>query len=201
MLSRPALPGLSRESGASLIEVLVSILVIALGILSMAAVQSNAIRYQKTTEFRAMATMLAADLADRMRANETGAATDQYRIASDSYADGLLTEDNEGTQPSCGTLDADGALTPCSVNDISALDLFEWRRRVRMTLPNAAVHIAQFDTAQRAIEFWVGWTEADDKDASGNSRAPRATECPPTDVWAEGKDDPAFHCVYLRVAL
>ena len=57
------------QRGATLIEVLVSILLMALGVLAMAAMQVNAVQYGKTSEFRTVASLLANDLSDRMRAN------------------------------------------------------------------------------------------------------------------------------------
>ena len=188
-----------RQAGASLIEILVSVLIIALGILAMAAVQSNAIRFQKTTEYRAIATMLAADLADRMRANEVGAIGNLYSSKSTSYANGKLTATNQGTLPVCGTVSAAGVLSPCTVAEIRNQDIYQWRLRTRMTLPGASVHIR--DIQQGAIEFWIAWTEADNVDASGNSRAPQSAECPKPPIWTAEAGDPEFHCVFLRVAL
>lgn len=189
----------SRQAGASLIEVLVSVLVIALGILTMAAVQSNAIRFQKTSEFRAIATLMASELADRMRANEIGVSDNLYAVASASYSAGKITTDNQGSAQTCGTLDASKVLTGCTVQQMASQDLYEWRKRVRMTLPGASIHIGNFDATQNAAEFWIAWTEADDKDASGASRSAVSAECPPTTVWAATTT--SFQCVFLRVAL
>lgn len=191
----------SPQAGATLIEILVSVLVIALGLLTMASVQSNSVKFQKTSEFRAIATLLASDLADRMRANQPGVAAQGYSVASGSFSDGMLTADNEGASQACGTI-VGGALQPCTTQEMAAQDLFEWRSRLRASLPNAAVHVSQFDATQRAVELWVAWVDAADKDSSGDSKAARSAECPPAKVWASAAKDPSeFHCVFLRVAL
>ncbi|RZK98755.1 MAG: type IV pilus modification protein PilV, partial [Rubrivivax sp.] len=56
------------QLGASLIEVLVAILVVSIGILSMVAMQANAVKFSKTSENRAIGALLVNDLADRLRA-------------------------------------------------------------------------------------------------------------------------------------
>lgn len=192
----------SRQAGATLIEILVSVLVIALGLLTMASVQSNSVKFQKTSEFRAIATLLASDLADRMRANQPGAEAQGYTVASDSFSDGLISTDNEGAPQACGTIDDLGKLQTCTPAQMAAQDLFEWRSRLRASLPNTAVHVSQYDAAQRAVELWIAWVDAADKDSGGDSKAPRSAECPPAKVWGSDAKDPAeFHCVFLRVAL
>lgn len=191
----------SRQAGATLIEILVSVLVIALGLLTMASVQSNSVKFQKTSEFRAIATLLASDLADRMRANQLGVAAQSYAVASGSFSDGLLTANNEGAKQACGAI-VNGELQKCTQQEMAAEDLYEWRSRLRASLPNASVHVSQYDVAQRAIELWIAWVDAADKDSGGDSKAARSAECPPAKVWASNAKDPAeFHCVFLRVAL
>ena len=59
-----------RMSGVSLIEVLVSIVVASIGLLALAGVNAAALRYAKMTQYRAVATQMASDIADRMRANK-----------------------------------------------------------------------------------------------------------------------------------
>lgn len=192
----------ARQQGATLIEILVSVLVIALGLLTMASVQSNSVKFQKTSEFRAVATLLASDLADRMRANQPGVVAQGYAVNSGSFSEGLLTADNEGATQACGTIDALGKLQPCSEQQMAAEDMYEWRSRLRASLPNASVHVSQYDATQRAVELWIAWVDAADKDSGGDSKAARSAECPPDKVWGSDTKDPAeFHCVFLRVAL
>ncbi|WP_052162221.1 type IV pilus modification protein PilV [Aquabacterium sp. NJ1] len=191
----------SRQAGATLIEILVSVLVIALGLLTMASVQSNSVKFQKTSEFRAIATLLASDLADRMRANQLGVEAQGYSVPSESFSDGLLTANNEGAKQACGAI-VNGKVEKCTPEQMAAQDLFEWRSRLRASLPNAAVHVSQYNTAQRAVELWIAWVDAADKDSGGDSKSPRSAECPPTTVWGSDVKDPSeFHCVFLRVAL
>ena len=61
------------ESGFSLVEVLVAMFVVAMGILALAGLLQASTRYSKMSELRSTATLLANDIADRIRANPVGA--------------------------------------------------------------------------------------------------------------------------------
>ena len=57
------------QQGISLIEVLVALLLLAIGILGAIVLQTNALRYSVSAADRTQATYIAYDLLDRMRAN------------------------------------------------------------------------------------------------------------------------------------
>jgi prepilin-type N-terminal cleavage/methylation domain-containing protein len=61
-----------RAAGFSLVEVLVAMFVVAMGILALAGLLQAATRYSKISELRSTATLLANDIADRIRANPLG---------------------------------------------------------------------------------------------------------------------------------
>ncbi len=75
-----------KQRGASLIEVLISILLAAIGLLALAGSNVASIRYSKMSQYRGTATVLAADLAERMRANQAGLA--DYAVADIFSAQG-----------------------------------------------------------------------------------------------------------------
>ncbi|MBB3048714.1 type IV pilus assembly protein PilV [Litorivivens lipolytica] len=68
-------------SGFSLIEVLVALLITALGILGLSAANLNALKFNQTADVRSHATLLAYDIVDRMRANREAALAGHYDIA------------------------------------------------------------------------------------------------------------------------
>lgn len=69
------------QRGATLIETLVALLVLSIGLLGVAGLQMQALRGNHGAHLRSQATMLAHDIADRMRANRTLALTGVYNIA------------------------------------------------------------------------------------------------------------------------
>jgi|SRR5690606_70718 len=188
----------ARQAGVTLIEILVSILLIAFGILTMATVQSNMMKFQKGNEYRAIATLMASDLADRMRANKGGAELGGYAWATTGYADGVVDSDEAGgTPPACGTV-VSAKITPgCDPAQMAAKDLVEWKKQLRYSLPGASAHITAFDASTQALDLWVAWVDPDNTDASGQDMSSRTADCPA--AWRTSTVN--YRCISLRVAL
>ncbi|MGR8918547.1 MAG: type IV pilus modification protein PilV [Gammaproteobacteria bacterium] len=67
--------------GFTLIEVLVALLVLALGILGLAALHATSMRGGSSSHLRSQAVLVASDLMDRMRSNRSQALAGAYDIA------------------------------------------------------------------------------------------------------------------------
>jgi type IV pilus assembly protein PilV len=80
-----------RGRGFSLIEVLVALLVLAIGLLGLAALQAQGLRFNHDAYVRTQATQLAYDIVDRMRVNSANAAA--YTVADP----GLLCDPTQAT--------------------------------------------------------------------------------------------------------
>lgn len=76
---------LPQQRGSSLIEILVTVLIFAIGMLGMAALQLSALRSTSDSSQRSQAIWLVQDLAERMRANPSGSAA-EYAAAPDCTA-------------------------------------------------------------------------------------------------------------------
>jgi len=103
--------------GTSLVEVLVSLLVLSGGLMGMAGVHAVSLRNNQAAYFRTQATTLTTDMIERMRANKTGVDNDAY----DDVA-GAATA-------SCFT-----ALT-CTPAQMAAQDVLDWGNQVTAALP------------------------------------------------------------------
>ena len=111
-----------RAAGFTMLEVLISIVVIAFGMLGVAGLQAYALKNSQSASYRSVATVLATDLIDRMRANPVGA-------TGNSYANGSA----EGTATKVeACLTASGCP---SAQDLAANDLFEWHDLIAKSLP------------------------------------------------------------------
>lgn len=103
-----------RSEGFSLVEVLVALLVLSIGLLGLAALQVTGIKFNHQSYQRTQATVLAYEIADRMRANPQGLAS--YIISSSA------------TTPSYST---DCAAAVCTAAQIAAYDLTKWRNALQ----------------------------------------------------------------------
>lgn len=111
-----------RQQGFGLLEVLISILVLAVGFLGIAALQTQSLRFNHEAYLRTQATVLANDIADRMRANRSlaiGSNSYKFTFTDTPLASVTLCEKN-----------------PCSAGNIAAYDFAQWRANIASTLPN-----------------------------------------------------------------
>jgi len=69
---------LHKQSGFSLIEVLIAVLILGVGLLGAAAIQINALKYTDSSTMTSQASFIAYDMLDRIRANPDGS----YALAS-----------------------------------------------------------------------------------------------------------------------
>lgn len=171
-----------HHKGVSLIEVLIAIVVASIGLLALAGVNTAAIRYTKLSQYRGTATLLANDMAERIRANKAGAAA--YVFNSD-----FATQNTLPSAPGnlCNTSGA-----TCSAAQMAAADLYLWQIRVRDQLPSGSVFI-QYQNLQSAYDVWLVWRDpavaSDDLVATG-------LECPTALTVAS---DPSVRCSYFRI--
>ncbi|PPC89987.1 MAG: type IV pilus modification protein PilV [Methylobacter sp.] len=125
----------SKQQGFTLVEVLVTVVLMAVGLLGMASLQLTALRSNHEAYSRSQATQLAYDIADRMRAN--GAATAAY--LSDTTAPEAATcttGDNPCT--ACTTI----ALT-CTAAELANNDLFQWNQALTTALVSGSGRITR----------------------------------------------------------
>ena len=58
-----------KQSGSSMIEIMIAMIITVIGLLGVASMQGNALKYQKTSEQRSQAMQASFDLGERIRAN------------------------------------------------------------------------------------------------------------------------------------
>lgn len=105
------------QRGFTLIEILVALVILSVGLLGVASLQVQGLRNNQSAYLRSQATLLAYDMADRMRTNSDSAIAGSY---NDFDTKGAVP-----SEPSCTT-----SATGCSPANQSDADKFEWARRV-----------------------------------------------------------------------
>lgn len=101
----------NRQQGFSLLEILITLIILSIGLLGLAALQSVSLKNVNNSQFRTVAIHYAYDIAERMRSNRTG-------VTQNGYA---AIKGNE-TAPGCST---------CSTSQLAQLDAFEWNQMIK----------------------------------------------------------------------
>lgn len=71
-----------RQRGISMVEVLVTVVIISFGLLGVAGLLATGLRNNQSSEWRTQASILAYDMAERMRANRQAALDGLYATAT-----------------------------------------------------------------------------------------------------------------------
>lgn len=79
--------GSRKQYGFSMLEVLITVLILSFGLLGMASMVTTGMKSNTTSHYRSVATQQTQDIADRMRANLTGARTGSYDALATSIPD------------------------------------------------------------------------------------------------------------------
>jgi type IV pilus assembly protein PilV len=200
MLLKPKVPsrpvaGRRFSSGVSLIEVLVAMLVVSMGVLAVAGLLATASRYGKTSEYRAVATLLASDIVDRIRANKPalkpGAGGDvaAYNMVADYESWSEKPADFDG----CALADS------CTPAEIALQDRAEWGQAVFNSLPGGAAFVQLTDdpAAIPAADVWIAWIDPDASEDEAKADDGGRFECPANFRSVV----PPPRCAYFRVGL
>ena len=133
------------QAGITLIEALVSLLILALGILGLAAVQTRMLVENRVTNSRATAVRLIADLGERMRINAAGANLTPNPYLQPAFAG----------PPAMPTFPC-AAGTPCTPNAVATFDHDAWLSMVGTALPGGRATITPV-AGTTQVQVIVAW--------------------------------------------
>jgi len=117
-----------HELGFTLIEILVTVIVLAIGLLGIAGLQLTGLKYNHSAYQRSQVIVMTNDITDRMRANRTVALAGAYDIAIGGAAAAATCE---------------GVGVNCGPNGIAGADLSEWKQALANNLPSGDGSIAR----------------------------------------------------------
>lgn len=129
-----------RQSGFSLIEVLITLVIMSVGMLGIAGLYVQSLQAGRTAMFRHHAVNLAGDVADRIRANPR---------ATVAYIDA------DGANNNCVLGGAD-----CSAAEMAANDIFLWKAQASESLPGGDVAVVIDEAVvPPSYAITVSWNE------------------------------------------
>ncbi len=120
------------QTGVSMIEVLVSIIILSIGLLGLAGLQTAGLRHNQSANFRSTASMMAYNILDSMRANRVEAGAGSYNHSPEDAA------------PSGSTL--------------SVLDMNNWLNELALRLPEGTGGIAV--DAGNKVTVLIQWDDS-----------------------------------------
>jgi len=139
------------QRGDTMIEVLVTIIIIAVGVLGTAALQVTTLKNLSSSHSASAAVILAEDFSERMRANSTAALADAY-----------VHNAAPGAFPDC-------AADTCTTAQLANYDMGTWWAQVTAVLPSGTGQVTR-NAGTNTFVLTVRW----DDDRSGST----GTNCP-----------------------
>lgn len=127
----------SRQRGVTLIEILVTVVIVSVGLLGIAALQLTSLRNSFDSNSRSKATWFAHDIADRMRANARNARAGAYDIGLKETRTGgtvadldLIDWKNRLAALGSGLSSGDGSIERTQVGDSTVFTItIRWKER------------------------------------------------------------------------
>lgn len=151
------------QRGVTLIEVLVSLVILSIALLGIAGLQAATTSYQRGVVARSSLSFHLNDVTGRMRSNL--AEVPGYDILATgpgySYSATWTAQQTAITAPSklCG---AEATAVPCNSAERAAYDVYMWRKQVREAVPQGSVLLSgNLNTGLNVTFMWY------DKDKTG----------------------------------
>lgn len=146
----------SRQNGFTLLEVMIAMVIFAVGLLGLAGIQALSLENTSSSYSRSQAVLLAYEMVDRIKANSG---------VSGSY---VTAQSDAATEPAAGDLcDAN----TCNFAAMAAFDLWQWKTSLGSTLLSGKGSVE--NTSGTTYTITVHW----DEDRTGVT----GTNCPPLD--------------------
>jgi len=135
----------SAQRGFSMLEILITLVIVAIALLGTAGLQIYAMRVNQSGQFRTQAIFLASDIAERMEANKAAAVTGNYALALTSVSSVAAT---------------DCAAAACNSANLANWDLSQWGIAIANLLPQATWSVTQTAAGNPSTyNIVIGWTD------------------------------------------
>jgi type IV pilus assembly protein PilV len=133
-----------KARGFTLIEVLVSTIILAIGLLGLAAMQTLALKDNQDAFFYSQASTLAYEMSDRMKVNPSGWSA-------------TIPEPSDAKN--CDLAD------PCSVTDMASYDYWAWQSNIQNRIASDATAVVSRINAT-TLRLTIIWTRNHQQDTN-----------------------------------
>jgi prepilin-type N-terminal cleavage/methylation domain-containing protein len=151
---------INRQSGFTLIEILISVVILAVGLMGLSVIQSQGLKDNQDAYLRSQAIFYIYDMSDRIRAN-----ANFWQVKDTAFPaklNEINTNANDATPADhnfCSSDDldtggvpfrllvdeADVLLPKCDEAQMAEYDLYRWRENISENLPNGTGEITRED--------------------------------------------------------
>lgn len=195
---------MNKQTGFSLMEVLITILLVSIGLLGYAALQMGALNSSIDSFSRSQATIILQDAASRIRSNK------EY-LRSDTGTPNAYVGDVE-SESVFHWCDIEGGIVPeatcssgsnCSMSDLAKQDIHEiCSNLVGTKIPTGIIGASCFDreidsdncSYGSRMSLFLAWKGSERQDVSGKVKYAQDTRC-----QNELDLDPDYACVQLEL--
>lgn len=132
----------SAQTGFTMLEVLVTLFIIALAVLGTAGMQSLAVKTSLGGQLRTQAVILGQDILERIEANNPAAVAGTYAVS---------------TLPTSAPTDCYAGF--CSPADLATYDLVQFRSKLLAQLPGATATITVSGSGPFVYSVQINWVE------------------------------------------
>jgi type IV pilus assembly protein PilV len=143
---------MNKNQGFSLLEVLVALVILSIGLIGVAAVQVNTMKFGQVSQQRSNASQQLMAITERMRSNIPGVLLGSYNLVGTYSA---LPTQVPAADPACKS-----PTGGCGPQQLARTDLNEWMAGLALVLPGGRA-IINPPAAARPWQIVVMWEEKD----------------------------------------
>lgn len=133
----------ARCSGFTLLEILIAVVILSVGLLALASLQTRGLATGHNAYLRSQAVLLTRDMAERIRANSNYA----FQAINNGY---IINFGGATTPQDCVT-------NPCTPAQIASYDLNQWVNTLTQALPQGSGQVVRDTTNPLQYNISVQW--------------------------------------------